>query len=97
MRNEKWIFTMDQEFDLCDIKSFRPATAYFRNGYLKCMIVEGFPVNKSDNQPTLKVDGMIKPVSEIRSDGTIITSDGTIFFLNFKRKIIENSLIVNFS
>ena len=90
MRKRKWVFTMDQEFVLDDCLMKRPATAHFSNGHLNCLVSEGDPLTRHGYQSTLKINTAVKEVISLGHDGVVVTSDQTVYRLNFDTNRITN-------
>ena len=91
IRKGKWVFTLDQEFDLSDPPKERPATVHFSNGYLNCLISEGEPQTRPEFKATLVVDKVRNLVSAIGNDGMVLTTDREVYKLNFRSKKIEDT------
>lgn len=85
-----WIFKIKGEKALDLNHLYGETTVDFTNGYLNCYVIEGDPLIKSDFQATLKVDGYVKAVISIGSNGVVVTSDLKIYLLNIKSNRIEN-------
>ena len=88
VRKRNWVFTLDQEFVLSDTPEEKPATAYFSNGHLNCLISEGDPLTRPGYQSVLKINTSVKEVISLGHDGVVVTSDQTVYRLNFDTRTI---------
>ena len=92
MKRGKWVFSMHDKNVTYQTSISGPARVNFFNGYLDCYTTEGQLMDRSGFQTTLKVDGVIKEVSSVSTDGVAVTSDRKSYRLNLETNTIEDLL-----
>lgn len=89
LRKGRWVFILSKETKLADSAIKTPATSFFKNGWLSCLISDGEIVTSGEFKSVLEVNGQKKNVALVMEDGTLLTSDRKRYFINLRRNFIE--------